>query len=212
MTHRLPAAVLSLALGAAFAPPAFAANKEHLQLMADIRMLQEQAQQLQNLLAVLNDALKAVNARLAEQSEAARKGFADQKLIIDALAGDLRQVREKVDDNNVRLGSLTQEVDALRQTVTQGAPPRMSAASADPGAASTDSPPAAALSGAAAVGASPQKLWDGAMADYYAGQYDLAIIGFESYIKSFPKSDQADDAQVNIGNCYLNDGKYEKAV
>ena len=27
------------------------------------------------------------------------------------------------------------------------------------------------------------------MRDYYAGQYDLAILGFSDYIKSFPKSD-----------------------
>src|SRR5262245_49289934 len=109
MTLRFRAATLAVALVGASAAPALAANKEHLQLMADIRMLQKQTQQLQNLLAVLNDALKAVNARIAEQSEAARKGFADQKLIIDTLAGDLRVVREKVDDNNVRLGSITQE-------------------------------------------------------------------------------------------------------
>src|SRR5262249_8334633 len=113
MTQRLTTAVLVLALGAASAAPAAAAHKEHLQLVADIRMLQEQTQQLQTLLAALSDALKAVNARLSEQAEASRKGFADQKLIIDTLAGDLRVVREKVDDNNVRLGTLTQEVDAL---------------------------------------------------------------------------------------------------
>jgi TolA-binding protein len=32
------------------------------------------------------------------------------------------------------------------------------------------------------------------------------------YIKSFPKSDMADNAQVNIGNAFLNDGKPDKAV
>ena len=32
------------------------------------------------------------------------------------------------------------------------------------------------------------------------------------YIKSFPKSDHADDAQVYIGNRYLQDGKNDKAV
>jgi TolA-binding protein len=50
------------------------------------------------------------------------------------------------------------------------------------------------------------------MSDYYSGQYDLAILGFSDYIKSFPKSDQADDAQVNICSAYLQDGKNEKAV
>src|SRR5919204_6703135 len=98
---------------------AAAANKEHQQLAADIRMLQEQAQLLQNMLTSLNETLKAVNTRLDDQNNAIRKAFADQKLLIDNLSSDLRVVREKVDDNNVRIASLTQELDALRQAMQQ---------------------------------------------------------------------------------------------
>lgn len=53
---------------------------------------------------------------------------------------------------------------------------------------------------------------DSAYADYTAGQFDLAVQGFESFIKSFPRSEQADDAQVYIGNSYLQAGRYDKAV
>src|SRR5437867_8931800 len=118
MTHKLSAFVLAVLLVGA-AVPASAANKEHQQLMADIRMLQEQTQLLQNLLGQFNDALKAVNARLDQQAEATRKTVADQKLAIDNLTNDARVIREKLDDNNVRVGSLTQEVDALRQSMQQ---------------------------------------------------------------------------------------------
>jgi hypothetical protein len=138
--------------------PAKAADKEQRQLMADIRMLQEQSQQLQNLIGSLNaaltEALKAVNARLDEQANATRKGLADQKLIIDNLSTDLRIVREKVDDNNVRISSLSQEVDALRQAVQQQAP-RVGAApeaALDPTAAA---PPGAAIPDAGAAPAVP---------------------------------------------------------
>src|SRR5262249_53773123 len=110
---------LAFSLMSVLAGPAFAANKEHQQLMADIRILQEQSQQLQNLIGSLAEALKAVNARLDDQTNANRKAFADQKLIIDALSSDLRIVREKVDDTNVRVGSVSQEVDALRQAIQQ---------------------------------------------------------------------------------------------
>jgi tol-pal system protein YbgF len=199
--------------------PAEAADKEQRQLMADIRMLQEQSQQLQNLIGSLNaaltEALKAVNARLDEQANATRKGLADQKLIIDNLSSDLRIVREKVDDNNVRISSLSQEVDALRQAVQQQATrvgPAPEAA-LDPAAPA----PGAAIADAAAaptvpVGASPTRLYDLAFSDYTAGQWDLAIQGFESYIRSFPKSDRADDVQVLIGNSYLQAGKNDKAA
>ena len=62
------------------------------------------------------------------------------------------------------------------------------------------------------VGVSPQKLFESAQSDYWAGSYELAIAGFTDYIKSFPKSDMADDAQVLICNAYLTDGKYDRAV
>jgi tol-pal system protein YbgF len=203
-------------VGALFAPVS-AADKETRQMMADIRMLQEQAQQLQVVLGALSEALKAVNARIDQQTEANRRAFADQKLGADNLSNDLRIVREKMDDNNVRIGSLTQEVDAMRQSVQQlsSAPPPTMAAANDPGSpAATSDPTAVAPAPAAptAAGASPQKLYDSAWTDYTTGQYDLAVLGFESYIKSFPRSDLADDAQVYIGNSYLQAGKNEKAV
>jgi len=201
--------VLMIAL--ATTTPADAANKEHQQLMADIRMLQEQSQVLQNLLGQLNDTLKGVNTRLDQQTEASRKSMADQKLVIDNLSNDVRVVREKLDDNNVRLGSLSQEVDALRQAVQQciarpTAPaPEPADAAATP--AATAGPPASPT-----VVASPTQMWDTAWADSTSRQYDLAVLGFDAYIKTFPKSDMADDAQVYICNAYLNDGKNDKAV
>ena len=63
-----------------------------------------------------------------------------------------------------------------------------------------------------AAGTSPTKLYEAAYADYTAGQWDLAIIGFDSFIRTFPRSDLEDNAQVNIGNAYLQDGKNDKAV
>lgn len=218
MKRYFTGAILGAALTAASGTPALAADKETRQMMADIRILQEQSQQLQNLLAAVTDALKAVNGRIDEQTSASRKSFADQKLVIDTLANDLRVVREKVDDNNVRVGSLTQELDALRQSVTALGTYRPPAPeSTDPNAPPADpaaAPPAAAAppTGAAAVGASPQKLLDGAMADYYGGQYDLAILGLESYVRTFPQSPQAAFAQANVGDSYFQLGKYDEAI
>src|SRR5215470_820404 len=117
MTNRvfraLAAPILAMFLTLVVATPASAANKEHQQLMADLRMLQEQSQLLQNMLTTLADAIKAVNARIDQQAEASRKTFADEKLLIDTMIKELGVVREKVDDNNVRVGSLAQELDAL---------------------------------------------------------------------------------------------------
>ena len=199
------------------AAPASAANKEHQQLMADIRMLQEQTQLLQNLLGQFNESLKAVNTRLDSQSESNRKQAADQQLAITNLTNDTRVIREKLDDNNVRIGNLSQEVDALRQSMQQLAARPVVTDPVDPGAAGAVPPaggsPASPAPGAPpAMTASPRQVWDAAYADYTSGQYDLAVLGFEAYIRNFPKSDSADDAQVLICAAYLADKKYQKAV
>ena len=204
MKQRVFCALLGVLFLAA-ASPARAANKEHQQLMADLRMLQEQSQLLQNLIGSVTEALKAVNTRLDQQAETTRKAFADQKLVIDNLTNDVRVIREKLDDNNVRVGSLTQEIESLRSSMQQmGSRPSGTNDAADP--------PAAGGSPNAGMSVSPQKLFDSAMGDYYSGQYDLAVLGFSDYIKSFPKSPLADDAQVNICSAYVQDGKNDKAV
>jgi tol-pal system protein YbgF len=203
----------------AAALPAAAANREHQQLMADIRMLQEQNQQLQLALTSLNETLKALNARLDAQGEASRKAFADQRLVVETLGADVRIVREKIDDSAVRLSALAQEVDALRampppslapvSTVPPPVDAAVAPAGAAPGAAPGASPPAAVNP---AAGLSPQRLWEQAYADYASGQWSLAIAGFETYLKSFPRSDQADKAQRYVGESYLLDGKFEQAI
>jgi len=224
MTQKLIAVVIGLLVVGA-AAPASAANKEHQQLMADIRMLQEQTQLLQNLLGQFNEALKAVNTRLDQQTEANRKLAADQKLAIDNLTNDARVIREKLDDNNVRVGSLTQEVDALRQSMQQmatrpaatdpfggGDPSAAAGGGAMPPPAGVPPSPSAPAPATPTMTASPRQVWDAAYADYTSGQYDLAVLGFEAYIRNFPKSDSADDAQVLICAAFLADKKYQKAV
>jgi TolA-binding protein len=209
MTDTIFRRLLLASLLLTLAAPVSAANKEHQQLMADIRMLQEQSQQLQILLGQVGEALKAVNARIDEQTNSARKSFADQKLTIDTLSSDLRVVREKVDDNNVRISSLTQELDSLRQGVSQMAAPRPTGGEPDAAAPGATAP---APTPGPNVAMGPTQLYDAAYADYTAGQWELAIQGFESFIRTFPKADKAADAQVKIGDAYVFENKYDKGL
>jgi tol-pal system protein YbgF len=221
--HGRLAALVWLALMAApvGSGPAAAASREQQQLLAELRMLQEQASQLQVSLNALAEVLKAMGARMDDQAAAARKAFADQKLLIDTLSGDVRVVREKLDDTNVRLSSLQQDVEALRtglQALAASPPPAGasegpagSTAPTEPGA----SPLPAGLPASAPpppLGVSPQRMYDTAYADYTSGQWALAIAGFEAYIKTYPRTDKTDDAQLYIGEAYLLDGKFEEAV
>jgi tol-pal system protein YbgF len=220
MTKTTPTrAALMLVLLFVWMTPArpVAADREHQQIVADIRMLQEQAQQLQALLNGLGDALKAMNARLDDQTALERKAFADNKVQIDGIASDFRVVREKVDETNVRLGSLSQELESMRDALPQPggiAPPPMpttsDAAPLPDGAAPAPPPPVAAAP--APAGISPERLWSTSYGDYSTGNYSLAISGFESYLKYFPKGSHASEAQLYIGQAYERDKKLEDAV
>jgi len=215
---RLLTLIIALLAGAT-SVPLEAANKEHLQMMAELRILQQQTQVLQAHLTALTEALKTVSARLEEQAGADRKAFADQKLIASGVATDLRVVREKVDENNVRLASLSQEVDAVRVAQAANPPAAAPTPPVDPAAAAQNppatSPPTTPANPAAALsnpGVSAPRMFETARADYYAGQWPLAIQGFETYIKTFPKSDLVDDAQYYIGETYYASGRYREAV
>ena len=198
--------------------PARAANKEHQQLMAEIRMLQEQQAQLQQLVGGLAETLKAINTKMDTQAGAVQKSFADQNLQVNNIGETVRVLREKADDTNVRLSTITQELQSLRQTMaampapsavptspTGGEPP-----TGDPGAAAPPTgntainPPPANIS--------PTRMYDQAYADYTAGQFDLAVEGFQAFIRTFPTSPNADEAQLYTGYSLYAAGKYQDAL
>ena len=161
MMQRIRLLTLGIALLAvATSVPLEAANKEHQQMMADLRILQQQTQLLQAHLTALTEALKTVTTRLDEQAGVNRKAFADQKLLVDGVATDLRVVREKVDETNVRLGSLSQEVDAVR--VAQSSMPTAAAAGDSAAAAQNPTTPPAAPPTMGNLGVSPKVLFDSA--------------------------------------------------
>jgi tol-pal system protein YbgF len=203
--------VLSLSVVCIWPATAAAVDREHQQIEADIRMLQEQAQQLQQMLSGLGDALKQLNTRIDDQTALQRKAFADGKVQMDNLSGDIRVVREKVDETNVRLSSLGQEMEALRTSLPQpGAAAPLISTTSDTGLPGSTAP--AGTLPTPVPGQTPQQLLGEANNDYSMGQYALAIKGFEAYLSYYPKSDQADDAMYQIGQSYYNDNKFSEAA
>jgi tol-pal system protein YbgF len=204
-TRTVVAVALALAY-VALAPAApAAADREHQQIMADLRILQEQTLQLQALMTDLGEALKAVNSRIDDQTSLERKAFADGKVQMDTMSGDLRIVREKVDETNVRLGTITQELESIRLAIPEpGAfqqAPVNSDADAVPGSTPGGAAPpqTAATTPAVNPGIQPQRLFDSSYGDYTAGNYALAVQGFESYLGYFPKTMRAHEAQLYVG-------------
>jgi tol-pal system protein YbgF len=194
-----------------------AQNRERQQIMAEVRMLHEQAMQLQLLITELKVFVTELSEQVDVQSSATARGFADQRLLIDDVSGDVRILREKIDDTNVRISSMSQEVEALRLAAPTmpsfgvltdpetGLPVDPFGRAFPPGTGASRAP-------VIAPGVSPQRMYDTAWADYTNGQWQLAIEGFEAYLATFPGSELADDSQFYIGQTHYADGQFEQAV
>jgi len=224
MTTSTRLAVAAACVLALAAHPA-AQNREHQQQAAELRILQEQQQQLSVAIAQMTDALKALNARLDEASAATRKGFADQELNIRNMSGDLSAIRERTQETDTRIRTLRDEIDALRTTISslpslisQAAPPPTSDG-VDPAAAAlgapapvATAPPVATGPAPSTAGLSPARMLDSAKSDYFAGQWPLAISGFEALVRAFPRSEAAGEAQFYIGETYYAQNKWREAI
>src|SRR6476659_4532358 len=195
--------------------PASAQSREQRQLMADIRMLEEQTQELAVAIATvtqaLQDSIKTLNQRLDQSTDTTRKGFADQKVIIDDMGKDMRAIRERVDDTNVRVSNVREEIEALRTSI-HVAPPQsaLPAPSSDPNAPPAPAPTTGAPPSTA--GLSPTRMFETARADYAAGQWTLAVTGFDAFLKTFPRPEMADDAQFLIGETYYAQNRWPDAI
>jgi tol-pal system protein YbgF len=205
-----------VAVGLSLLPVAtYGADREHQQMMADIRMLQEQTVRLQLLMASLDEALQQISEKMDAQSDVTRRAFADQRLVIDGVAGGVRIAREKLDDTNVRISSLSQEVEALRVAIPPMAPTYTQLLTDPETGLPIETPlPTSVPSAPPAVnpGVSPQRMYDTAWADYTNGQWALAIQGFEAYLQTFPRSEFADDAQFYVGQTHYAEGAFREAV
>jgi tol-pal system protein YbgF len=215
MRTRLLTAAVMVWLALADAPAA--QNRAELQMNADLRMLQEQVSRLQLATNQLAEQLKLINKRLDDQSSSDQKQVADVRLLITNLATTVSTIREKVDDNTVRVSQLGQELPAIRSGLSMVAtqlntlvgllqpPVNPIDPSAPPGTAPGQI-------GSVQLPDSPTAIFQAAMNDYTANRLPLAIEGFTQYVNDYPTSPKAAEAQFYIGMALFNDKKGKEAV
>jgi len=203
-----------LLLALMLAPAAAAQSREQLQLLADLRMVQEQVSRLQLAVTQMTDRLAALDKRLDTEKEAAVKTAADQQLRLGALSQTLGVIREKLDDNTTRAAQQAQELTTLLasirivndrlNTLTSLLQPTVNPV--DPNA------PAANLAGSTPLPPSPTNLLKQAMDDYYSNNLDLAIEGLQEFVEKFPQAPDAAKAQFFVGESLKDQKKYKEAI
>jgi TolA-binding protein len=229
MKHLVGVVILSIA---AIGLPATVAaqNRAETQLLLELRALQEQVQKMQLTVNQLTEKLKNTESRLDTQANDTRKGFADQKLLIDSISSGLRTLNERENEGSVRIAQFSQELRAIREGLTSQQTtlreianllqPLSAAAFAAAAAASTTDPAAATsqTAGSTATGPplskppvlppDPTAYYNTAFGYYYAGQWELAVTALAAAIQKFPEYPDAARAQFYIGESYSQWGKH----
>jgi tol-pal system protein YbgF len=174
-----------------------AANREMERLMLQVATLQTQVSELQRLADESLKEVKRLNEQLAAQTASAQKAMDDRRMQDEAVQLALK-------DLGRRLGELSErmQASAIPAPPSFGAPPAdMEGASGAPGPAIAGAAPPA-----------PRELYSQSYADYARGNYDVALQGFQEYIRAYPNTDFSDNAQYWIGECLYGKQRYEDAV
>ena len=211
-------------------PPARAQNRAETQMLVELRTLQEQVQRMQLAMNQLAEQVKATESRLDAQSGDTRKGFADQRVLIDAMATGLRAQNERENESAVRIAQLNQELKAIRdglrmqQTLLNeivgflqplaGAAAAAAGGVTDPAAAGTQPPPAGGTTAPkpGTIPPSPAEYYNTAYNYYYENQFETAVKVLGDAISRFPESTEAPRAQNTIGDAYYRMGRFKEAL
>lgn len=161
-------------------------------LRAQVDSLRAQVQRLRTTVA---------KAELAGQKaeEASLRMRADNDLRLNQFAEQIRILNDRVDDMDNRLSNM---------------PGKLRMVSEKP-AASNANPPAGAVPEPRPEEADTEemkKLYDAAYQDLVRGQGDLAREGFQEFLRKYPQSSLADNAQYWIGESYYSQKDYARAA
>ncbi len=208
------------------APSVFAQKKETVELQRDVALLQDQVRTMQRsmdeklgaltvLMQQTLDAANKANTSVAVLEAGLRDKMKDQeaKLVlpianvgtkVDSFSEDMKGLRGSVEDVNAKMNKMQAQILDLANAVkTLAAPPPPPPAAATSAAVMPTGPPA---------GVSAESLYNNAMRDRLGGNSDLALAGFNDYLKYFGNTDLAPNSQYYIGELYYNKGDMDAAL
>jgi tol-pal system protein YbgF len=203
-------AVMALML-AAPATPAFAVSKEIIQLQTQVQDLSDRMAKMQQsfdermgvMRSLVEQSTDNVN-KLAESVQAMQKGLqqqnADSQSKMDQVSGQIQTLNDSIDELKGRLAKASKQLDDIQgQQQNQPAQPPSGATGAPSGSAAIQAPPA-------------DVLYNNALRDYNSARYELALSQFQDYVKYYPTTDLAGNAQFYIADVEYRSGNFEAAV
>lgn len=169
-------------------------------------------------------------ARLSKLEEAVKAQSSNQPVLelanqLQAVREDLRSLRGQLEvlSNNIEANAKRQrdmyvDLDTRLRRFEQAPPaapgPGTSAPGPGPGAAAPASPVAAAAAAAAAAppAVDETRSYEAAQAHRKVGNYQAALVAFQSFVLQYPRSPLAHRARSWIGDSYYNLRDYKNAI
>ena len=152
------------------------------------------------------DTMSARDSVSAQLIADTQRDLAEQKdLILSTRATATSTSRETAESLGRMEGKLDDIMARFRIASERQPPPRP----ANPPAAQDSSASAAKP---AASAANTTQLYDQATTDLTQGRYAMALTGYRDYLKRFPDTDLADNAQYGAGECFFAQAKFDSAL
>jgi len=225
--------VTAACLVALLATPAFSISKTE-QMLIQIQTVVNQLQNdMRDLRSALDERMGMVR-QLIEQStvtvsklntalDAVQRNVqgsvAAQGAKVDQVTTNVQALNDSIEDIRARLGKLSEQMTAMRMAIEtlqtqqaqiqQAAAAAQAAASGQPGTPGAPGQPA----GPGAAPAPPaQELYNNALRDHNAGNTTLAMKEFLDYLRYYPDTELAGNAQYWIGEALYQQKKYNEAI
>jgi tol-pal system protein YbgF len=148
--------------------------------------------------AMLNAEIVKLQEAIARQEELLRALRADTQTRLKELGENVESVNSRIGDSLERRSLFAPS--AAVSTAPAGIPGAM------PAGADSNS------AGQAMTQAQAKAIYDDAYLDLNRGNYSLALVGFQDYLKKSPDSELADNAQYWIGECFYAQRDFRKAI
>lgn len=184
------------------------------------------------------DAVNALNGQMATLQQNVQEATASSGSKIDTMSTQTQGLSDNLSDVQARVGKLAAQLNDMQGTLqsidgrlagaapgavpVQSPTPGPSAAPpSGPGTANSAPPNGAPGGGPAPTGGngfssmpaiSSDTLYQNALRDFTTGKYDLAKQEFSDYVKQFPSTDLASNAQFYLGEISYQQGDYKDAI
>ena len=203
-------------------PPAEAVAREIIELQQQVQTLLQSQRDMRSVMDTNNATLKTLvqqsldsitqlNNQMGSLQKTVQDVQANSGSRIDTLTTQTQGLSDNLQDVQARVSKLSQQLTDV-QSLLQSIDGKISGGSAGSAIGAGGGGPGGNAPNPTAAPISADTLYQNALRDYTSGKYELARQEFSDYLKNFPTSDLAGNAQFYLGEVDYAQSNFQGAV